>query len=435
MQIYPEVDRVARPVIALTPYVFFFSMFPFVAFNISVVAAIIASYAGIAYMFLFFIVLPCSIPIGCAMLITGIWYMVFKILRDIITVVYGFSNDCLSYTRSILDRTPILSAIVRFVQDIYRNGFYITCKLLTQRIMNYLVQQLICTLLYLQRQPELQYLSVIRFGVRWAFSPFRIFLTLGRSVLFMLITLVGFPRRVGFWLATLVVSEEALHLGIGETVLGLFRRTTAVNNVPAASGVRRTEARVKSIIHLKDQETGEIVYCRIHSAKDGKQLFVHSYGILPQDILLLLVRDYLMNGSIDKNKKWFRENFEIPVVFTDAATKSISNITLLASDGPSFPKVNEKDRRNLVYRLKSAPNIRGVKKERGPQRRARSTSNFQGSQDGGNQNLRTRGVLYQHRNQEGVSQLRSTGNDNEMLVTREVLNGVSGTSSITEASC
>lgn len=90
------------------------------------------------------------------------------------------------------------------------------------------------------------------------------------------------------------------------------------------------------------------------------QLFLGSYADLPWEVLQLLLRDYLMNGPVDRVRQWFRQNVEIPEVFTDMVTHSISNITLGALDGSLLSRRQHQDHnRRSVYRCtRSAPHLR-----------------------------------------------------------------------------
>ena len=123
-----------------------------------------------------------------------------------------------------------------------------------------------------------------------------------------MMTVVCLPHKVWLFVTSKVVSAEVFNMGSGEILLEILRKIPIIRNISfiqhaAASGVRRVNQTVDRFIYLKDRVTGELC-CRVQAASDGIHYRIDSYVDLPRDVLLAMVRDYLVNGPINKAKQW-----------------------------------------------------------------------------------------------------------------------------------
>lgn len=362
MDSHPVINQTIRLLAAVLWYTILLSMIPIMLLLLFLMCGAITVLFS-STCFILIILSPWLVPFGSAFLTIVSIYMAFRIVSTVLAKIYEFLQEPLSLqAHYIIDSSPAL--VYRLWRNCLRNGFLQTFVSCGSRAALNVSEGSIVVLQQFVNQPAL-FTNIIQgtmdvlltpvallaklgilitcpFVVVWKnirttllralsglttfvklyifanvkiiccqlYCSLRFIFVVFRAILTNIIALFMLPHLVWFWLASKVVSEEALAMGNGEILLEILRKIPIIRNIKlvqrtAEYGVRQAQDTFERIVYVRDHVTGE-VYCSIRAASDGIHYHLDSYVNLPREVLLLLVRDYLVNGPMDTARRWMQ---------------------------------------------------------------------------------------------------------------------------------
>ena len=360
MESHSAVDKAVRLLADVLWYIVIFSMSPILLLLIFLVCTLMTVLFSSAC-FILVVLSPWLLPFFSVFLVLVSTYMLFRISTSVSAKIYEILQEPLSLqVHYVIDSTPVCIPAVRIWRSCLRKGFVQALASYGSRMLMYIPERSIAILQHFANQPA-QFIVIIRGAINLFLKPLAFLVKLAiliicpivavwkkikativslrsfvkryiypnvkticcrlfclsrltfvffRSIFTKIVALFQLPQRVWLWFASKVISEEVLAMGNGEILLEMLRKIPVIQNIAvvqrtAEYGVRRANDTMERFVDVKDQITGE-VYCSIRAARDGIHYHLDSYVNLPREVLVLLVRDYLVNGPMDTARRWMQ---------------------------------------------------------------------------------------------------------------------------------